>query len=425
MTHPVTDASHPAGPAPSAVAVLADDLTSAGDGAAPFRAAGHEARLLLCDPPSFAAQVFPPLGTGVTALDLGTRVLDEAQAAHRTGEAAGALAAADLLVKTVDSTLRGHLASEVRAAWAGSGRRAVVLAPAFPAEGRVTVGGVQFVRGVPVHESEFARDPVHPVTCSDLSLLFPDAVLVGPDRLAGLPQLIDEGGLFVCCAVRDEDLDALVASVTEPEAVLWVGSPGLAAALARRRIRTPAATPPTLTPALRPLVVVGSANPSSLRQLDLLHDRSGADGATVTADPGQAVTALRRMTTSVRTLRMPAARHDPATARILARSLADAACALVESSDADALVLTGGETAVTVLTALGAAGIRLVDEPEPGVARGLLTGLGGTRGPDTVPVLIKAGGFGDDGTLLRLAEIAAHPHGRRGSTDAADRGGRR
>lgn len=29
------------------VAILADDLTSAGDGAAPFRQAGHDARILL------------------------------------------------------------------------------------------------------------------------------------------------------------------------------------------------------------------------------------------------------------------------------------------------------------------------------------------------------------------------------------------
>jgi len=162
------------------IAILADDLTSAGDGAGPFRQAGHDARILLTTPASV-----PRHAAGVTAVDLGSRVLDEEAAASRTGRAAHLFAGSELLFKTVDSTLRGHVAAEVRAAWAGSRRRAVVIAPAFPAEGRVTVEGVQYVRGVPVHESDYARDPVHPVRCSDLTMLFPKAVLAQPDRAAG------------------------------------------------------------------------------------------------------------------------------------------------------------------------------------------------------------------------------------------------
>lgn len=117
------------------IGILADDLTSAGDGAAPFRRTGHGARILLS-----ATGTVPPQdpgaattrGPGVTAVDLGTRLLDETPAATRTGQAARRFAGSALLLKTVDSTLRGHVAAEVRAAWAGSGRTAVVMAPAFP-----------------------------------------------------------------------------------------------------------------------------------------------------------------------------------------------------------------------------------------------------------------------------------------------------
>ena len=116
------------------IAILADDLTSAGDGAAPFRQAGHDARILLSTPAAV-----PQHATGVTAVDLGSRVLDEEAASRRTWHAARLFAGSELLFKTVDSTLRGHVAAEVRAAPAGSRRRAVVIAPAFPAEGRVTV----------------------------------------------------------------------------------------------------------------------------------------------------------------------------------------------------------------------------------------------------------------------------------------------
>ncbi|MDX3848653.1 four-carbon acid sugar kinase family protein [Streptomyces europaeiscabiei] len=376
------------------IVILADDLTSAGDGAGPFRQAGHDARILLTTPASV-----PRHAVGVSAVDLGSRVLDEEAAASRTWRAARLFAGSELLFKTVDSTLRGHVTAEVRAAWAGSGRRAVVIAPAFPAEGRVTVEGVQYVRGVPVHKSDYARDPVHPVRCSDLTMLFPKAVLALPDRAAELPALIENGDLIVCSATEDGDLDSLVAAVPRLDDVLWVGSPGLAAALARRCARATGSTASLPAPARRPLIVVGSTNPATRRQLATLHTRADAQGVTVSADPAPAVETLRDLTAPILTLQTPDERHTPQTAQVLARSQAAVVKALTEDHTVDALVITGGETATTVLQPLGATGIDLLDEPEPGVVRGSLTG--------SLPlsVLIKAGGFGDDALLLRLCHL--------------------
>ncbi|MFD0372371.1 four-carbon acid sugar kinase family protein [Streptomyces sp. NPDC127114] len=385
---------------PATVAVLADDLTSAADGAAPFRRTGHRA-VVLCEPlagptagptagplagPTAGPLAAPP-GEGVTAVDLGTRLVDAAEAAARTRRAAGAYAGADLLIKTVDSTLRGHVAAELRAALAGSGRRAAIVAPAFPAEGRTTVDGVQYVRGVRVDESEFARDPAHPVRTSDLARILPEAVLVGAEEL---PGAVAKGGVLVCSAVSDAELDAIVAAVPTPEQVLWVGSPGLADALARRHPRGQAAAPPELPPVRSPLTVVGSANPASRRQLAALR---------------------ARFTDPVAVLHTPEERGtDPAA--LLARLVEEVRRAVAEGR-ADGLVLTGGETAAAVLGALGADGIELYDEPEPGIARGTLhapaapaASAGGSATPAPlpapVPVLVKAGGFGDDDALVRL-----------------------
>ncbi|MFJ5712395.1 four-carbon acid sugar kinase family protein [Streptomyces sp. NPDC093105] len=372
---------------PPRVAVLADDLTSAGDGAAPFRRAGHRARVLLSGSPLAGHGQ----EDGVLAVDLGSRLVDADAAADRTREAARALAGAGLLLKTVDSTLRGHVAAEIRAAREGSGRPSVVIAPAFPAEGRTTLAGVQHVRGVRVDESEFARDPAHPVRTADLARILPDAVLVDPDRTALLPGLLAEGGLFVCSAATDADLDRIVAAVPDHRAVLWVGSPGLAAALARHHTHPdPSAAAGELPPAARPLVAVGSANPATRRQLDLLAAAPGAVSSD-TADP------LRAADTPVRVLHTPHERRaEPAE---LTRRLAESVAALADRAPFDGLVLTGGETAEAVLRALGAHGIDLHDEPEPGIARGTLAGPAGLA---PVPVVIKAGGFGDDRTLLRL-----------------------
>lgn len=111
-----------------------------------------------------------------------TRSLDPAEAAARNEEvvrnalaAAGSGADSSLrlgFVSRSDSTLRGHypLEPDVIAATvaevSGEATDGVVLVPAFPDAGRVTIGGVHYMRGTgedtgkltPVAETEFARD---------------------------------------------------------------------------------------------------------------------------------------------------------------------------------------------------------------------------------------------------------------------------
>jgi 4-hydroxythreonine-4-phosphate dehydrogenase len=60
------------------------------------------------------------------------------------------------------------------------------------------------------------------------------------------------------------------------------------------------------------------------------------------------------------------------------------------------LFCTGGETARAVLNTAGISGIRLVGEVEPGVPLG--TGEGGCA---RIPIITKAGAFGDPETLVR------------------------
>jgi uncharacterized protein YgbK (DUF1537 family) len=72
--------------------------------------------------------------------------------------------------------------------------------------------------------------------------------------------------------------------------------------------------------------------------------------------------------------------------------------ALSEENLFDALVLTGGDTAVGVARRLGAVGVRLEGEVEPGIPVGILIG------PKPYRVVTKAGAFGEPGTLVRAVE---------------------
>lgn len=121
-----------------------------------------------------------------------TRSLDPAEAAARNEEVVrNALAAAGSddsglrlgFVSRSDSTLRGHypLEPDVIAATvakvSGQATDGVVLVPAFPDAGRVTIGGVHYMRGTgedagkltPVAETEFARDATFGFANSDMS----------------------------------------------------------------------------------------------------------------------------------------------------------------------------------------------------------------------------------------------------------------
>jgi uncharacterized protein YgbK (DUF1537 family) len=82
----------------------------------------------------------------------------------------------------------------------------------------------------------------------------------------------------------------------------------------------------------------------------------------------------------------------PRLTKALAEALKPAA------SHMSGLAATGGETAASLLAGIGVNGIRLVDELEPGVSLGL------TLGDVSLPVITKAGAFGDRGTLTRITE---------------------
>lgn len=113
-----------------------------------------------------------------------TRSLEPERAAERNREVVrNALAAASGrplgFVSRGDSTLRGHfpletdvIASELAASGAGE-IDGVVIVPAFPDAGRVTVGGVHYMRAraelVPIAETEFARDSTFGYANSELA----------------------------------------------------------------------------------------------------------------------------------------------------------------------------------------------------------------------------------------------------------------
>jgi uncharacterized protein YgbK (DUF1537 family) len=385
------------------VAIIADDLTGAADTGVQLARAGYRTAVAFRNAP-----VPPAENLDAVALDTDSRALPAGFAARRVLEAVSSVRDAPIVYKKLDSTLRGPVATELAAALGASGRERAVVAPAFPSAGRTTLDGVQLVHGVPVHETEAKNDPRTPVREGHVpSLLlgaFPGVLSLSAGELAdpaAVRRALGSAACVVADAARDEDLEALVRAVPDPSEVLWAGSAGLAISLGRAYPGPHAGeTPPPSAPARKVLVVVGSLSGVAREQLRSLEERgyalvpvAGRTGAEEPLEPARA--ALAGGACAALCSSGERGSHD---AGAVVAALAEVVAALSEEGLFDALVLTGGDTAVAVSRRLGAGGIRLQGEVEAGIPVGTLIG------PEPYRVVTKAGAFGERGTLVRVVE---------------------
>lgn len=72
------------------------------------------------------------------------------------------------IYKKTDSGLRGNTGAELSASLNAGAAKVLPFLPSLPALGRLTVGGIHYISGVPVADSVFGRDPFDPVTESDV-----------------------------------------------------------------------------------------------------------------------------------------------------------------------------------------------------------------------------------------------------------------
>ncbi|MGH3088756.1 MAG: four-carbon acid sugar kinase family protein [Rubrobacteraceae bacterium] len=391
------------------VAIIADDLTGAADSGVQLARAGYRAAV------AFRGTSVEKDFDAVVA-DTDSRFLAPGLARERVLEAGRELKDARIAYKKIDSTLRGPIAAEIAAAMEVMRREKAIIAPAFPGAGRSTRGGAQLVDGVPVHEAGFADDPLTPVWGSHVPSLLAD---VGRVETLSVDDLRDAGsvrealGAADCVVVDAESeahLEALVRAAPDPSSVLWAGSAGLAAAIGAVYPgpgvggRT---EPPSSASGV--LVVVGSVHEVAREQLRRLV--SGAEIEAVPLDAsevaeGRAAEAVERAFIAAlasfeegksvalhSTIGEASDRASDDISVRVADALAEVAVEFSKTGSLEALVLTGGDTAVRVARKLGGRGILIEREIEPGVPAGALVGTRPYR------VVTKAGGFGGPDTL--------------------------
>jgi uncharacterized protein YgbK (DUF1537 family) len=365
--------------------IVADDLSGAADCAIAFRTRGEVV-----------------IGFGEIGIKTNTLAIDADTRRRGAGEAAEIVTSlfcahqrpGMLYFKKIDSTLRGHISVEVAAA-----RKAlaeydplVVISPAFPATGRTMVGGRLLVHGVPIEKTEFGAE------------LSDDGDLTKQLKRSGLDvALVDlnclrEGALpkkpvLLCDAETSTDLRHLVPIVRRSgRTVLWVGSGGLARVLAGNASGDADVIPKVMG---QILFLIGSQNEISHIQarrltnfanITQLSVQSLLTGQAVVPDfTGDHVIMIERD-----------AHRD---SRELVQAFAKVG--IQAAKKANAIFLTGGETARAVLDGLGVHALRLFGEIEPGL---IVSSAEGGEIPGRT-IITKAGAFGTPQALRRVQRV--------------------
>jgi D-threonate/D-erythronate kinase len=230
----------------------------------------------------------------------------------------------------------------------------VTYVTAYPQLGRTLRHGCLHVHGVPIEQTAFAQDPLHPVVDGNIAKLL---------------------GNFGDITIHEANTETEI----EDAARVWIHRGGSAAgpsALlhAAAKLLGDESQPPSFPAIRRALVVSGSRHECSRRQLSAASKLFGESGWTLLeADQEYQGDPLR-----------------------FAASFGQRAAGQLRSGQFDTVIVFGGDTAYSILHALHISSVEPLGEAVLGMPVSLL--------PNGLTLVTKAGGFGSPEILLQLHE---------------------
>jgi uncharacterized protein YgbK (DUF1537 family) len=366
------------------------------------------------------------------------------EAGRNLREAARLENAEVLLASRSDSTLRGHFPGEVDALVSGLGITpdGIILVPAFFEGGRYTIGDIHYAEQdgemVPVHLTEFARDPAFGYHTSDLKKWVEEKTggeVKAPDVLSLSLDMMRNGGTeavsealrtvsgsrhIIANAACYEDLEVLALGIAEAERhgrhFVYRCSASFIKARGGFEDR-PLLAYRDLAPGEEPgLIIAGSYMEKTSRQLEKLTASGLAEGIElhvdklddeksaereirsvsdkVNKDLADGITAAVYTTRNILTIEG----HDH---RQTGKRIMEALCRVVENTQRKPgfVIAKGGITSIELAkTALHAKETFAIGQILPGVPVWRLSGE--ARWTD-IPYVVFPGNVGDDTAVLR------------------------
>ena len=422
------------------IIIIADDLTGAADTGVQFSPFFEE---VILSSYRFAGRVLEaggPSSSRAAALYTNSRALPADAANRRLVSVARELAGEESvgIYKKIDSCMRGNVGAEADALLDQLDFDATFITPTFPEMGRTTREDVHLVHGIPLDQTEISRDPTAPVKESRVSVIVQSqsrhpVAHVGLNFLENsqnylieeIERLLSKGlRHIVFDATKRDHLDRIAQIYfLSKHKILPIGSAGLAGSIAKRltSVSVSDAFLKLNTPAGFNLLVCGTASAVTGEQIDILAEIPSYAvfqlNPTMLANRNQ-IGEFSELADSVRSgllrknviLAIKSQQNDPITcgqtnfqqkADTIVRGLGRLVADVVAVTKPGNLFLTGGDTADAVLAAIQAESIKIVGEVVTGVVQGVI--IGGRL--DGLPVVTKAGAFGQKDTLVAVHEF--------------------
>jgi uncharacterized protein YgbK (DUF1537 family) len=369
--------------------VLSDDLTGACDVAGYFVPAVGPVRI--CVTPAS----FDGADVGLSVVNLQSRRMSPEESRITSGRAGRQLVDRRVVFQKIDTAFRGPVGAGLEGLAQAIGPRRILVAPAIPRIGRITRGGIQYISGVPIDETEFARDPSWPIYSADVR-----------ENIRRTGSVTCE----VCDAETSDDLTRVVDEALRISAVLLVGSLGLAEALSSRMAHS-GREGPALPRLNRLLIVSGSQYKLSHAQLMMAaRERKvpivdAHPPTTLAWPPDRSGALIVRLTPE----RLPVGQLSEAD--VLGHFTA-AVASHIQQRPPDGLAIIGGETAFDLLGRLGATRLRIYGVFADVISYGTIKG--GIL--DGCPCMLKGGSVGPDDAVIQMVDFSSVRGPRSGTT---------
>lgn len=401
--------------------IFADDLTGALDTGAQFAKGGIATKVTLAD--DISAQDLSDARLEVLAVDTDSRH-DSAEHAYqklfRLTKEAMAYGVPHIYKKT-DSALRGNVGAELAAVWNAAGIKQISFIPAYPDNHCVTVDGCQMIDGMFLDQTKVGADAFNAVTHSRVKHIIRQQYDVPVEEAAAArPVSPLFSGVVVYDAASNADLSAIGKGLQQNGMLqLCAGCAGFAGVLPELIAFSQTPAENEEPPMQHVLVVSGSLNVNSIRQLDHLRRkgyavvtladvldlalgrlpadtiRSVADtiGRTVEKDGLAAVESVNEKT---------AASIFPQNREAVTAHIAGIVKRVMAQYPVDTLVVFGGDTCRGILQAMDCTSLTPRRELLPGVVKAAAR-INGRE----ITLISKAGRFGGEDALEAVLPLRA------------------
>jgi uncharacterized protein YgbK (DUF1537 family) len=359
------------------IGVIADDLTGAAEIGAVGLRRGLRAEIIFGGKPG---------DSDLVCVDTDSRLCEPVEAAKRAAAAAKILhaAGAKWIYKKVDSVLRGHVTAEIEAVMKQLKLSRALLVPANPSLGRTICDGKYFVRGKPIHKTEFARDPQFPRRSARV-LEMVKRPLNFPVQIARLNEPFPKNGIAIAEAATSRDVSNWAAQKnSENSKTLFAGgaeffgallaeekpgkNPASAGKFSTNGARRKFFVCGTSTVAARKFVAAARRDKSAIFSLPLELAWGAELLPAVSEAIGQRIVqALDSNPRAVLTVGLPPVR-DVSISRRLSNHVAQIAESALRHLEAGHVFAEGGATAAALARRMGWTRLKILRELAPGVA---------------------------------------------------------